>query len=320
MGCGPGASGGVRLVVSPEGDSPVPRVRRLVEVSAGDRVRPVPSSRAPAFSQSLERGLAILEVFTPERAVRGIADVADELGMVRSMTHRYMSTLVALGYLERAPKRKYRLALSVTKLGMSAMSSTSLHEHAGLYLEELGKRTGFTVTIVVLDGSKVLLVDRLRGHRRGQQQIDLDQAPGSMLPAHCTAAGKLLLAHLPESERRRAISEMRLTRRTPNTITSKGALRAELQGILEESLAVSEEELAPGLYSIAAPVRSVTGETTAAIGMDAHRSMISLGGLVEALGPHVIAVADRISARLGFRRADERAEGRLAPVAPEVIA
>ena len=206
------------------------RVGQPVSVSAGDWVRSVPSSRAPDFSQSLERGLVILEGFTPERRVQGIADVADELGMARPMTHRYMSTLAALGYLERAPKRKYCLALGVTKLGMSAMSGTSLHEHAGLYLEELGKRTGFTVTIAVLDGPKILLVDRLRGHRRGQRQIDLDQAPGSRLPAYCTAAGKLLLAYLPKSERQRAISAMRLTRRTPNTITSRGALRSERRG------------------------------------------------------------------------------------------
>lgn len=83
---------------------------------------------------------------------------------------------------------------------------------------------------------------------------------------------------------------------------------------------MAEEELERGLYSIAAPVRSACGEATAAVGMDAHRSMVSLGGLVDALGPHLIAVADRISARLGFRRADERTEGRLAPVTPGGLA
>ncbi len=321
MSGGPGASGGERLVVSPESYGPVPsRVRQAVAVSEGYGGPSVPSLRAPQYSQSLERGLAILESFNPERPVLGIADLADELGMSRPTTHRYAITLIALGYLVQGKRRKYQLGLGVTALGMAAMGGTSLREHARPYLEELSKRTGFTVVIAVRDGPKVLLVDRLLGHRRGQRQIDLDQGPGSRLPVHCTAAGKLLFAHLPKSEQRRAISALRLTGCTPNTITSKSALRAELQGILEGSLAVSEEELASGLYSIAAPVRSACGETTAAVGMDAHRSMISLGGLVGALGPHVIAVADRISARLGFRRADERAEGRLAPETPEVVA
>src|SRR6185437_7657204 len=57
----------------------------------------IPSLREPRYSQSLERGLAILSCFTPKRPVLGIADIADELGMSRSTTHRYVITLLALG-------------------------------------------------------------------------------------------------------------------------------------------------------------------------------------------------------------------------------
>ncbi len=276
----------------------------------GEWVPSVPTLTEARYSQSLERGLAILGCFTPERPVLGIAEVADELGMSRSTTHRYMSTLTALGYLRQGARRRYHLALGVTALGMSTMSGVSLQEHAEEYLKELRDRTGFTVSIGVLDGPEVLLVDHLRGGRRGQQQIDLGQAPGSRLPAHCTAIGKLLLAHLPESERRTVISETALTGHTASTIISENALRAELKSVREQSVVVAEEELASGLYSIAAPLRSVSREVVAAVGMDAHISMIPLGDLVDALGPHLIAVADRISARLGYRRDDERAGSR----------
>ncbi len=94
----------------------------------------IPSLREPRYSQSLERGLAILGCFTPARPVLGIADIADELGMSRSTTHRYVITLVALGYLEQGASRKYRLGLRVTDLGMSALNSTGLREHARPYL------------------------------------------------------------------------------------------------------------------------------------------------------------------------------------------
>ena len=97
----------------------------------------IPSLREPRYSQSLERGLAILSCFTAKRPVLGIADIADELGMSRSTTHRYVITLVALGYLEQGASRKYRLGLRVTDLGMSALNSTGLREHAHPYLEEL---------------------------------------------------------------------------------------------------------------------------------------------------------------------------------------
>lgn len=270
----------------------------------------VPTLCERRYSQSLERGLAILACFSPERPVWGIAELADELGMSRSTTHRYVITLVRQGYMVQAERRKYRLSLQVTDLGMAAMNTTSIQEHARPHLEDLHRRTGFTVVVAVLDGPEVLLVDRLRGSRRGQQQIDLDQAPGLRIPAHCTATGKLLLAHLPKRVQKHVIPEMRLTRRTPSTVISKNRLQAELRSICEQNLATSNEELAPGLYSIAAAVRSDSRETVAAIGMDAHSSMVLLADLEDALGPHLISAADRISARLGFRRADEQAAGR----------
>jgi IclR family transcriptional regulator, pca regulon regulatory protein len=265
----------------------------------------IPSLREPRYSQSLERGLAILQCFTPERPVLGIADIADELGMSRSTTHRYVITLVALGYLEQGASRKYRLGLRVTDLGMSALNSTGLREHSRPYLEELRQRTSYTVNVAVLDGLEILYVDRARSFRRGQSKIDLNLHPGSRLPAYCTSMGKLLLAYLPEAKQRELLAEMKLTRRGPNTITNKKALRIELEHVNEESFAVNDQELAPELHSISAPVRSESREVVAAVNMAAHSSMISLEELVDALGPHLISTADRISARLGYRRDDE---------------
>ncbi len=265
----------------------------------------IPSLREPRYSQSLERGLAILGCFTPKRPVLGIADIADELGMSRSTTHRYVITLVALGYLEQGASRKYRLGLRVTDLGMSALNATGLREHSHQYLEELRQRTSYTVSLAVLDGIEILYVDRARSFRRNQAKIDMGLHPGSRLPAYCTAMGKLLLAYLPDSEQRELIAEMKLTKRGPNTITSKKGLREELEEIREAGFAVNDQELAAELHSIAAPVRNEAREVVAAVNMAAHTSMISLEELVDALGPHLISTADRISARLGYRRDDE---------------
>lgn len=266
----------------------------------------IPSLREPRYSQSLERGLAILGCFSPSRPILGIADIADELGMSRSTTHRYVITLVALGFLEQGASRKYRLGLRVTDLGMSALNSTGLREHSRPYLEELRQRTSYTVNLAVLDGPEILYVDRARSFRRGQNKIDLNLRPGSRLPAYCTSMGKVLLAYLPESEQRELIGNMQMTRQGPNSIASKKALRTELEHVKEEGLAVNDEELAEGLFSISAPVRSESKEVVAAINMAAHASMISLEELVDALGPHLVATADHISARLGYRREDEK--------------
>jgi IclR family pca regulon transcriptional regulator len=129
---------------------------------------------------------------------------------------------------------------------------------------------------------------------------------GSRLPAYCTAMGKLLLANLPEADERELIASMKLTKSGPNAITSKKALRDELAEVLDANFAVDDEELAKGLYSIAAPVRDEARDVVAAVDIAVPSSMISIGELVDALGPHLVSTADRISARLGYRRDDEQ--------------
>jgi IclR family pca regulon transcriptional regulator len=280
---------------SENGDARRQRYRRLHE---------------PRFSQSLERGLAILGCFTPERPVLGIAEIADELGISRSTTHRYVITLFALGYLEQDSSRRYRLGLGVTDLGMSVLNATGLREHAHPYLDELRRETSYTVSVAVLNRAETVYVDRAPSFRPEQSEIDLGLDTGSRLPAHCTAMGKVLLANLPEREQSELLASMKLTQRGPNTITSKNALRVELEHIREEGFAVNDEELAEGLHAIAVPVRAISGEVVAALSLSAHTSTVSLEDLVDALGPHLVSTADRISARLGYRRHDELTRSR----------
>jgi IclR family pca regulon transcriptional regulator len=87
-----------------------------------DRPSPAATLETPRYSQSLERGLAILACFKPEQPSMRLADIADGLGLSRSTTHRYVTTLVALGYLEQGEGRRYRLGLRVIDLGMAALN------------------------------------------------------------------------------------------------------------------------------------------------------------------------------------------------------
>jgi IclR family pca regulon transcriptional regulator len=266
----------------------------------------IPSLREPRYSQSLERGLAILGCFTPARPVLGIADIADELGMSRSTTHRYVITLVALGYLEQGASRKYRLGLRVTDLGMAALNSTGLREHAKPFLEELRQRTSYTSCISVLDGTEVLCIDRARSFRRGLTDTERTIEPGSRMPAYATAVGKLLMAHLPDGQQRDLLAELKPAKVAPKTITGKRILRDTLEEVREAGYAVNDEELASELISIAVPVRNASREVVAGVNIAASSAMISLDEMVSALSPHLVSAADRISARLGYRRDDER--------------
>jgi IclR family pca regulon transcriptional regulator len=284
----------------------MPRKRPAAAKAAEASVGPawsIPSLREPRYSQSLERGLAILGSFTPERPVMGIADIAEELGMSRSTTHRYVITLVALGYLEQGASRKYRLGLRVTDLGMSALNSTGLREHARPYLEELRQRTSYTTGLGVLDGTEVLYVEHLSSFRRAKRPAQPEMHSGSRLPAYCTAMGKAILAFLPEESADRIIEQIDFAKRGPNTITDAKAFRAELAKIRETGIAVNDEELAYGLRSIGAPIHSYSGEVTAALNLAIHRTMGSMDELIARFGPAVAQTAQDISRSMGHRAA-----------------
>ena len=123
------------------------------------------------YSQSLERGLAILSSFTASRSLLGISDLARMLGLNRSTTHRYVSTLVALGYLEQdLSTRRYRLGPRVIDLGLSAINSMELREISLPHLQRLCDETGNTVNMAILDGADVLYVERCRSVRPGQRE------------------------------------------------------------------------------------------------------------------------------------------------------
>jgi IclR family transcriptional regulator, pca regulon regulatory protein len=263
------------------------------------------AGRAPrdaATSQSLERGLAVLSAFKSGRPLLGISELGRELDLSRSTAHRYVATLAALGYLQQdLPTRKYRLGPRVLDLGFSAINSMELRQIAAPHLQQLSDETGHTVNMAILDGNEIVYIERCRSSRLGQREIDLNLHVGSRLPAHCTSMGKILLAYLPADELAGMLETIEFTRRGPNTITRRAGLVAELERVSASGIAVNNEELAYGLRSIAVPVRSQTGDVTAAINLAVHRSMVSMEHLVTRLRPTLERTAAEISARAGYR-------------------
>jgi IclR family pca regulon transcriptional regulator len=257
------------------------------------------------YSQSVLRGLSILESFTPTRQVQGVAEIADQLGMSRATAHRYIVTMTAIGYLEQTANRRYRLGVRVIDLGMSALSSSELGEQADSHLADLRKRTGYTASLGVLDGTEIVYVARARSFKRGQHKIDHNTRVGSRSPAYCTAIGKVLLANLPDFVQDELLYEIVPKRRGPNTITTKKALRADLEHVRDDGMATNNEELHEGLIAIATGIHDSSRDVVASISLAAHASMISLEEMRDALGPHLTSTADQISARLGWRRDDE---------------
>ena len=198
-------------------------------------------------------------------------------------------------------------------LGFSAINSMDLREVAVPHLQALSDETGRTVNMAVLDGADIVYIERCRTSQSGQRDIDLNLHIGSRLPAYCTSMGKVLLAGLEPERQREVLEQVQFTQRGPeradrsSTSCSPSSSACGIAG-----LAVNNEELAYGLRSIAAPVRSQTGEVVAAINLAVHRTMVSLDSLVAHLGPQLKQTAAEISARIGYQAGAERPERRRA--------
>jgi IclR family pca regulon transcriptional regulator len=252
-------------------------------------------SAEPKYSRSLEFGLAIISCFTAEKQILGIAELADLIEVSRSTTHRYAHTLVALGCLEQDDKRRYRLARGITGAGAAFLDRLRLEAPAARrVLEDLREETGHTVSMGVLDRTRVLYLYRLFAHRRGQYEADLGLGAGAFVPAYCTAIGKTLLASLSTPNQRDAIAALKLEAHGPNTIRKKGILRKKLLAIHAAGIAVCDEEQAPGVRSIAATITQPGRSRLMALSVTVPAKTMSVATMTSKLGPHVMAAAERI--------------------------
>lgn len=259
------------------------------------RVRSLADPPDPRFSRSLEYGAALLECLTPDRTAAGVVDFAAALGTGRSTAHRYAATLHALGYLEQDKHRKYRLGRLALEPAMVAIATVRGSMPGAVdVLAELRERSGHTASMGVLDGARAIYVHRLRAHKAGQYEADLGFGVGASLPLYCTALGKALLASLEDEKRSRLIDGLTLTRRGPRAITSRRRLAADVRVAAERGLAMSDEELAPGVRSIAVALTDNERRPPIAIDLTAPASACTAERLVEELGPLLIEAAAQI--------------------------
>jgi len=257
------------------------------------------AANCPGFSQSLERGLAVLAAFRPDRPALGISELARELGLTRSTTHRYVATLASLRYLEQeASTRRYRLGARVLDLGFSVLGSLELREIAAPYLRQLTDATGHTSNLAIRDDADVILIDRVRGRPGRYHHLEFSLHVGSRLPSYCSATGKALLAYLPRPDLDRLLDRIELVQHGPRTLTDKGRLLRELEHVRRTHIATNDEELESALRSIAAPIRSRSGEVVAAVNVAIPWSPATMSELVRRLGPTVRATADKIAAQV----------------------
>ena len=159
------------------------------------------------------------------------------------------------------------------------------------YLDRTSKEVGETVNLAILDGTEIVYVERIRT----EQILNINLHVGSRLPVHCTSMGKTMLAFLPEKRLGEVFKKMKLSCLTPHTITSKKALRKELERVRGRGFSTNNEEVCIGLRSVAAPVRNFTGDVIAAVNIAVPSIRVPLRKLGTFFAKKVMETADQIS-------------------------
>ncbi len=206
----------------------------------------------------LGKAVALLRAFGPEDRLLPLAELVRRTGLPKPTVHRVARDLVHHRLLEKT-EHGYRLAGGLFELGMRAATERTLLEVAMPFLQDLYERTHETVHLGVRDGTEVVYVAKIGGHR----QAPSPSRTGGRMPMHCTALGKVLLAHADPAIRSAVLSGP-LARRTPHTVVAPGLLEQQLDRALETGLAFEREESTPGLLCVAAPVLDTDGATAVA--------------------------------------------------------
>jgi DNA-binding IclR family transcriptional regulator len=210
--------------------------------------------------QSVRRALRALELIA-EAGDLGVTELGRRLGVHKATASRLVATLAERGLVERDPlSERYRLGFGLIRLAGAAMAGLDLVRSAHPILEDLADRTRETVNLGVLSGDAVVYIDQVAGAR----SIVAVSWVGRRTPLHCTSNGKVLLAYLPEHDRERLLSRP-LERATEHTVIDPDRIREQLREIERRGYATTMEELEEGLNAVAAPIRTVDGDVTAAL-------------------------------------------------------
>jgi IclR family pca regulon transcriptional regulator len=251
--------------------------------------------------QSLERGIAVIQVFSREHPALTLSEVARLAGITRATARRILLTLEKLGHV-RSDGRLFSLTPRVLTLGWAYLSSLNLSEIAQPVMEELARQTKESCSAATLDLPDIVYVARVPTGRI----MTITLGVGSRLPAHATSMGRVLLADLPPDELDRFLAEHPLERYTERTIAGEERLRAELTAVREQGWALIDGELEIGLRSIAAPIRGADGRTIAALNTSAAAPRVSLEEFRGRFLSALLDAAAAISANLVGRSPSER--------------
>jgi IclR family transcriptional regulator, pca regulon regulatory protein len=245
----------------------------------------------PDFIEALARGLDVIRAFEPRQPVMSLAAVATATGLARPTARRILLTLTELGYV-RPAGGGFELTPRVLELGMSYVLSRNLWEVARPHMEALVARTHESSSIAQLDGSDIVYVARVAVPKI----IALAVTIGTRFPAMQTSLGKVLLAGLPPEEVGAVLAQPSRSGITARWQPAPPEREAALREVRARGWSLTDEQLALGIRSVAAPLRDGDGRVIAAMNVTVHAAETPVEVLTGDYLPMLLAAAGAISA------------------------
>ncbi|MDG4819232.1 MULTISPECIES: IclR family transcriptional regulator C-terminal domain-containing protein [unclassified Micromonospora] len=244
----------------------------------------------PDFIEALARGLDVLRCFRPGQAVMTLSEIAGVTGLARPTVRRILLTLEELGYV-RVADRGYALTPRVLELGMSYINSLTMWDVARPHMQRLVGQTGESTSMAQLDGGDIVYVARVAVPKI----VTLAVTIGTRFPAPATSMGKVLLAALDPADLDRALAEPGRSGVVSRWQPDRAELDRALRDVRAKGWALADQDLAPGIRSVATGVRNGDGRIVAALNVTVHAADTSVETLVDEHLPRLLRTAADIS-------------------------
>jgi IclR family pca regulon transcriptional regulator len=245
----------------------------------------------PDFIEALARGLEVIAAFEPGRPVMTLAEVATATGLARPTARRILLTLTELGFV-RAAGPGFALTPRVLDLGVAYVRSQGLWDIARPHMEELSAATNESCSVAQLDGSDIVYVARVAVPKIVALAVQI----GTRFPALQTSLGKVLLAALEPAEVAAVLAEPTRSGLTPVWQPDGAERDAALREVRARGWALTDQQLALGIRSVAAPLRDGGGRVVGALNVNTHAAETPVEHLLDHHLPLLLKAAGEISA------------------------
>ena len=246
---------------------------------------------APDFVEAIARGFDVIRAFGPQRPVLTLSEVAAESGLARPTARRILLTLEALGYARGGPAG-FSLTPRVLELGMAYVGGLGLWEVARQHMRDLVAITGESSSISQLDGSDIVYVARVAVPKIIALRVEV----GTRFPAVVCSQGKVLLAALDPADVPDVLAISSRSGIVPHRAYRPAEVEPMLREVRARGWALADDELAPGIRSVAVPVRDGSGAVRAAMNVTVHSAETSVRTLLDQHLPPLREAASAISA------------------------